>query len=80
MGFYEFRRQLEYKSKLKGNYLLIADRWFASSKICFGCGHKKDKLKFSERVYHCEACGHEMDRELNAAQNLRNLLFQGSLK
>ncbi len=76
IGFYEFRRQLEYKSKYKGNYLLIADRWFPSSKKCSNCGQKKDQLKLSERIYHCSACGHEQDRDLNAAINLKNLLYQ----
>jgi putative transposase len=78
LGFYEFRRQLEYKSKYRGNYLLIADQWFPSSKICSGCGHKKEELKLSERVYHCEACGHSTDRDLNAAVNLKNLLFESN--
>ena len=54
LGFYEFRRQLKYKTQLKGNYLLIADRWFPSSKTCSSCGNLKEKLKLSERVYHCE--------------------------
>jgi putative transposase len=76
LGFYEFRRQLEYKSKYKGNYLKIADRWFPSSKTCSNCGQKKNKLKLSERVYQCEACRHEIDRDLNAAINLKNLLFE----
>jgi putative transposase len=75
IGLYEFRRQLEYKSKLKGNWLLIADRWFPSSKICSSCGSKKEELKLSQRVYHCEACLNQMDRDLNAAKNLKNLLF-----
>jgi len=76
IGFYEFRRQLEYKSQFKGNYLLIADRWFPSSKKCSNCGHKKEEIKLSERVYHCSACGHEQDRDLNAAINLKKLLYQ----
>jgi putative transposase len=75
LGFYEFRRQLEYKTQLKGNYLLIADRWFPSSKTCSLCGNIKKKLKYSFRVYSCEACGHKIDRDLNAARNLKNLLF-----
>ncbi|HDN25665.1 MAG TPA: transposase [Thioploca sp.] len=75
IGFYEFRRQLEYKSKYKGNYLLIADRWFPSSKICSNCGNKKEQLALHERVYHCEACGQSLDRDLNAAINLKNLLY-----
>jgi putative transposase len=76
LGFYEFRRQLEYKSQYKGNYLLIANKWFPSSKICSQCGQKKETLKLSERVYRCETCGHEQDRDLNAAINLKNLLYQ----
>jgi putative transposase len=76
IGFYEFRRQLEYKSQLKGNYLLIADRWFPSSKICCHCGHQKAELQLSERVYHCQVCSYELDRDLNAAKNLKHLLYQ----
>jgi len=76
IGFYEFRRQLEYKSSLKGNYLLIADRWFPSSKMCSNCGQKKETLKLSKRIYRCESCGYEQDRDLNAAINLKNLLYQ----
>jgi len=72
LGFYEFRRQLEYKSQYKGNYLFIADRWFPSSKLCSNCGNKKEQL--SERVYHCEACGQSLDRDFNAAINLKKLL------
>ncbi|RKZ75216.1 MAG: transposase [Candidatus Parabeggiatoa sp. nov. 1] len=78
IGFYEFRRQLEYKSKLKGNYLLIAERWFPSSKQCSACGNKKAELKLSERVYRCDSCGLELDRDLNAAINLKNVLNTGS--
>jgi len=78
MGWYTFRQQLEYKSQYKGNYLLIADRWFPSSKTCSNCGQKKDGLKLSERVYRCEACGQSLDRDLNAAINLKNLLYKAS--
>ena len=74
LGFYEFRRQLEYKSQYKGNYLLIADRWFPSSKLCSNCGNKKEQLRLSERVYHCEVCGQSLDRDFNAAINLKKLL------
>ncbi len=48
----------------------LADRWYASSKTCSGCGHKKDRLDLSERTYHCEHCGLTIDRDLNAAINL----------
>ena len=69
-GFYEFARQLEYKCRLWGIEFLKADRFFPSSKLCSKCGCKKDKLKLSERTYHCEHCGNIMDRDLNAAINL----------
>lgn len=70
MGFYEFRRQLDYKTNLYGSKLVIADRWFASSKTCSTCGCKKETLSLSERVFHCESCNFECDRDLNAAINL----------
>ena len=70
MGFYEFRRQLEYKCHLYNSELIIADRWFPSSKTCSNCGTKKDKLSLSERIFNCESCGFTIDRDLNAAINL----------
>ncbi|MGH8001338.1 MAG: RNA-guided endonuclease InsQ/TnpB family protein [Brasilonema sp.] len=69
-GFYEFKRQLEYKSKKYVCKLVVADRWHPSSKTCSSCGHKKESLLLSERVYTCEHCGHMMDRDFNAAINL----------
>ncbi|AFZ23064.1 transposase, IS605 OrfB family, central region [Cylindrospermum stagnale PCC 7417] len=69
-GFYEFKRQLEYKAKKFGCKIFIADRWYPSSKTCSHCGHKKEELSLSQRTYHCENCGFEMDRDLNAAINL----------
>jgi len=70
MGFFEFRRQLEYKCQLHGSKLVVVDRWFASSKTCSNCGTKKETLSLSERVFKCERCGFEIDRDLNAAINL----------
>jgi putative transposase len=70
MGFFEFRRQLDYKSELYGSELIIVDRWFASSKICSNCGAKKESLSLSERVYQCDACSFLLDRDLNASINL----------
>ncbi|MDJ0619756.1 MAG: RNA-guided endonuclease TnpB family protein [Calothrix sp. MO_192.B10] len=70
MGFYEFRRQLEYKSKLYGCELVVVDRWFPSSKTCSNCGHKKESLFLGERVFNCENCGFQIDRDLNASINL----------
>jgi putative transposase len=74
MGFYEFRRQLEYKTKLYGSELVVVDRWFPSSKTCSSCGTKKDALTLAERVMKCEHCGFSLDRDLNAAINLRNVV------
>jgi len=70
MGFYEFRRQLEYKCQLYGSELLIVDRWFASSKTCSSCGTKKETLSLSERVFECDHCGFACERDLNASINL----------
>ncbi len=72
-GFYEFRRQLEYKCEKFGSQLIVADRWYPSSKTCSCCGHKKEKLSLSERVFDCENCGNSIDRDLNAAINLSRL-------
>ena len=71
-GFGEFRRQLEYKSVLHGNTLIVTDRFFPSSKTCSGCGAVKEALLLSEREFICENCGMVIDRDLNAAINLRN--------
>ena len=69
-GFGEFRRQLTYKAAWYGTRLVIADRWYPSSKTCSGCGTVKADLTLSERVYDCPACGLVLDRDVNAAVNL----------
>lgn len=71
MGFYEFRRQLEYKTQLYGSKLVIVDRFYPSSKTCSSCGEKKLSLSLSQRVFQCNNCGFECDRDLNAAINLK---------
>ena len=70
-GFYEFRRQLEYKTKNEGIELVIANRFFPSSKTCSNCGTINKDLKLSDRVFNCE-CGFSIDRDLNASINLAN--------
>jgi putative transposase len=70
VGFYEFRRQLEYKCKWYRSELIIAPRTYPSSKLCSNCRYKKRELSLSERMYHCDACGLRIDRDLNAALNL----------
>jgi len=79
LGFYELRRQLEYKANLYGNNLVIADRYFPSSKKCSSCGEVKETLPLKERKYSC-TCGLSIDRDLNAAINLRNLIDIGSAR
>ena len=73
VGFYELRRQIEYKAQRLGIEVIIADRWYASSKTCSGCGWKNTELTLSDRVFHCPECGLEIDRDLNAALNLQSL-------
>jgi putative transposase len=73
VGFGEFRRQMEYKSIIYNVKLVIADRWFPSSKKCSRCGHVKSELKLSQRIYLCEKCGLNIDRDVNAARNLKAL-------
>ena len=73
-GFYEFRRQIEYKAAWAGLRVVIADRFYPSSKTCIACGHVKKNLRLSERIYHCEKCGNEIDRDLQAAINLKRYL------
>ncbi|WFE21646.1 IS607 family element RNA-guided endonuclease TnpB [Solwaraspora sp. WMMD937] len=72
-GFAEIRRQLAYKTGWNGGRLVVADRWYPSSKTCSGCGTVKTKLALSEREYRCEACGLIIDRDRNAAVNLAAL-------
>jgi len=72
MGFYEFRRQLDYKAKLHNNTIEIASRWFPSSKMCSTCHALKKELTLSDRVFECDECHLQIDRDLNAAINLLN--------
>lgn len=69
-GFFEFRKQLEYKCSDKGIQLIIVDRFYPSSKLCSCCGRIKKDLKLSDRTYRCE-CGNVIDRDFQAALNLR---------
>lgn len=71
-SFYEFRRQIEYKQAWNGGKVVIADRFYPSSKTCSKCGNVKPDLKQSDRTYKCN-CGLELDRDLNAAKNLMSL-------
>ena len=69
-GYGMFREMLDYKLAWKGKKMVKVDRFFPSSKKCCKCGRIKKELKLSERVYHC-VCGNKMDRDRNAAINIR---------
>ena len=69
--FYEFRRQITYKSEWNNIQLIVADRWFPSSKLCSCCGCIKKDLKLSDRIYVCKECGNIIDRDYQAALNLK---------
>ena len=69
-NFAEIRRQLTYKARWSGQALLVADRWFPSSKMCSHCGAIHPALTLADRMCVCPACGHRQDRDLNAAVNL----------
>ncbi len=71
-SLYQFTQLLTYKCEFYGIRLVKADRFFPSSKTCSECGFVKSTLKLSERVYKCDECGSEIDRDLNAAINLSN--------
>ncbi|MGH9136923.1 MAG: IS607 family element RNA-guided endonuclease TnpB [Acidimicrobiales bacterium] len=69
----EVRRQLTYKCHWYGSALVVADRWYPSSKTCSACGERKPSLRLAERTYTCDACGLVIDRDRNAAVNLARL-------
>ena len=81
-GLSEFRRQIEYKAKWNNIPVIIADRFFPSSKMCSCCGKIKKDLKLSDRIYKCE-CGNIINRDFQASLNLKkygeNVLKQQSV-
>ena len=78
-GFYELRRQLQYKAERNNISVIITDRFFPSSKLCSCCGNVKSDLKLSDRIYRC-TCGNTIDRDFQASLNLKtygeNVLHQ----
>ena len=71
LGFYEFKRQLDYKCQMYGANLVLVDQWFPSTKTCSNCGTKKD-MPLSIRTFDCPACGRSFDRDWNASLNILN--------
>jgi putative transposase len=77
-GFGATRQMLGYKTTWNGGTLVLAGRWFPSSKTCSSCGAVKAKLSLKERVFNCERCGLVLDRDVNAARNLLKLAASGA--
>lgn len=71
-GFYELRRQIEYKANWHNIPVIFVDRWYPSSKMCCCCGHIKKNLKLSDRTYICSECGNKIDRDYQASINLKS--------
>ena len=72
MSFYEFKRMLEYKANWYGRKLVFVDRFYPSSKTCNHCGYVNKKLKLSDRQWICPDCGEIIERDYNAALNIRD--------
>lgn len=73
VSWYEFSRQLQYKSNWLGRTLIKADQWFASSQICSECGCRGEKLSLDIREWKCKECDFVHDRDINASKNLLKL-------
>lgn len=70
-GYGMFLTMLDYKLARQGKKLVRVDKWFPSSQLCSCCGHKQ-KMSLKVRTYNCPECGNRMDRDINAAINIRN--------
>lgn len=77
-GWGEFKRMLEYKTEWYGSKLILAPRYYPSSKICSDCGFMIDKMSLSVREWQCQNCQCNHDRDINAAKNLRNFYTESS--
>ncbi|HVA92628.1 MAG TPA: RNA-guided endonuclease TnpB family protein [Chloroflexota bacterium] len=72
VGWGELRRQLGYKGSWYGVPVLAISRWYPSSKRCHACGARNGALTLADRVWTCPGCGSVLDRDLNAARNIRD--------
>ena len=79
-SFSMFFNMLKYKCEWYGKELVKVNRWFPSSKQCYCCGNVKKVLTLNERIYKCQACGFEMDRDLNAALNIEALGINSAIR
>jgi putative transposase len=79
MGFGELRRQLAYKAAWRGGEVVVADRWYPSSKTCSHCAYRLDTLGLDQRQWTCPGCAMQHDRDVNAAINLRNMAVSSTV-
>jgi putative transposase len=70
MGFHAFRRQLDYKAAMAGRRIVVADRWYPSSKTCSDCGHVVETLPLSVREWVCPACGSHHDTVMSTPRSI----------
>jgi len=77
IGFYRLKQTLKYKAEYKKRHIIECDVFYPSSKTCSHCGYVKKDLRLSERTYICPQCGMRIDRDLNAAINLKNQINVG---
>lgn len=78
-GWGMFTNMLKYKLEESGKQLIVADKFFPSTKQCSSCKNKKESILLSERVYECEHCKFSIDRDLNAALNLKQYAIESIL-
>jgi transposase, IS605 orfB family len=76
-GWAMFINMLTYKAELKGKNILQVDTFFPSSKLCHKCNYKNDTLKLTDREWQCPNCKSNLDRDLNAALNIKNKALLG---
>jgi transposase len=69
LGLGTFRQMLTYKAEVSGTHIIVADRWFPSTRLCV-CGVINETITLADRVFSCAACGHANDRDVHAALNL----------
>lgn len=79
MSFFELRRQLTYKAAMRSSLVVVADRWFPSSKTCSVCGTIQEKMPLAVRQWTCPDCGCVHDRDVNAAINLKHLAVSSTV-
>ena len=79
MSFHELRRQLDYKTALRGGRVVVADRWYPSSRLCSCCGYKLDTMVLGMRQWSCPGCSTLHDRDVNAAINLKKVAVSSTV-